>query len=263
MPTIIERFDSREATESPDSASTDLVYTVEGTEDDAAVRTLVEATVPTTYNGLVLQSYHMAHQGGGVWEVSARYGQKEKKETGDSSFSFDTGGGTVHISQSLQTLGSYAPPGKTAPNFQGAIGATIDSVEGTDITVPIYSFAETHYLDNALVTGAYKLNLFQLTGRVNAASFKGFAAGEVLFLGASGSKRGSEDWEITFRFAASPNVSGLAVGPITGITKRGWDYLWVRYADAEDQNVLVKQPIAAYVERVYQDGNFVLLGIGT
>jgi hypothetical protein len=58
-------------------------------------------------------------------------------------------------------------------------------------------------------------------------------------------------------------VSGLAVGPITGITKRGWDYLWVRYADAEDQNVLVKQPIAAYVERVYQDGNFVLLGIGT
>jgi hypothetical protein len=58
-------------------------------------------------------------------------------------------------------------------------------------------------------------------------------------------------------------VSGLAVGPITGITKRGWDYLWVRYADAEDQNVLVKQPIAAYVERVYLDGNFALLGIGT
>jgi hypothetical protein len=263
MPTITERFDSREATESADSPSADLLYTVEGTEDDAAVRSLVEATIPLTYTGLVLQSYHIVHQGGGVWEVAARYGQREQKETGDSTFSFDTGGGTVHITQSLQTLGSYAPPGKTAPNFQGAIGATIDSVEGTDITVPVYSFTETHYLATGLVTGAYKLALFQLTGRVNAAGFKGFAAGEVLFLGASGSKRGTDDWEITYRFAASPNASGLAVGPITGITKSGWDYLWVRYADAESQNVLVKQPIAAYVERVYLDGDFSLLGIGT
>jgi hypothetical protein len=37
----------------------------------------------------------------------------------------------------------------------------------------------------------------------------------------------------------------------------------VRYADAEDQNVLVKQPIAAYVEKVYDEGNFAGLGIGT
>ena len=40
-------------------------------------------------------------------------------------------------------------------------------------------------------------------------------------------------------------------------------YLWVRYADAEDQHVLVKQPIAAYVEKVYDEGNFAGLGIGT
>lgn len=36
--------------------------------------------------------------------------------------------------------------------------------------------------------------------------WRAFAAGEVLFLGASGSKRGEEEWEITYRFAASPNV---------------------------------------------------------
>jgi hypothetical protein len=53
------------------------------------------------------------------------------------------------------------------------------------------------------------------------------------------------------------------VGSITGIAKSGWDYLWVRYADAEDQKVLVKQPIAVYVERVYESGNFAGLGIGT
>jgi hypothetical protein len=100
---------------------------------------------------------------------------------------------------------------------------------------------------------------------VNNAAFKGFAAGEVLFLGASGSKRGEEDWEITFRFAASPNRANFQVGPITVASKKGWKYLWVRYADAEDATakVLVKRSVAAYVEKVYPEGNFAGLGIGS
>jgi len=38
----------------------------------------------------------------------------------------------------------------------------------------------------------------------------------------------------------------------------------VRYADTEDtgSNTLVKQPIAACVEEVYEDGDFAALGIG-
>jgi len=108
------------------------------------------------------------------------------------------------------------------------------------------------------------MTLFQLTGRVNTGAFKGFNAGEVLFLGASGSRRGYGDWEITFRFAASPNVTNLTIGDITGINKKGWEYLWVRYADSEDTaaKALVKKPIAVYIERVYDDGNLSLLGIG-
>lgn len=261
MATIRERYDSREATEGVESPSVDLIYTVEGTEDDAAVRALVESTVPALYAGLLFQTYHINHEGGGVWEVAVRYGKHQPKETGESSFSFDTGGVTAHITQSLTTISRHAPSGP-APDCQGAIGVTSDSVEGADITVPVYNFSETHYLAASAVTGAYKATLFALTGRVNNAPFKGFAAGEVLFLGASGSKRGAEDWEITYRFAASPNVVGLSVGPITGINKKGWEYLWVRYADAEDQNVLVKQPIAAYVEQVYELGSFSALGIG-
>ena len=261
--TIVEKFDSREATVGVDSPNIDLLYVVQGTDNDAVVKATVESTIPAIYDGLVFQDYHITPLGAGVWEVSVRYGKKEPKDTGQSQFSFDTGGGTTHITQSLQTVARYAPPGKVAPDFRGAIGVTHDSVEGTDITIPVYNFTETHYVDASLVTGAYKATLFALTGKTNNAAFKGFARGEVLFLGASGSLRSQEDWEITFRFAASPNVTGLVIGDIAGIDKKGWEYLWVRYADAEDQNVLVKKPIAVYVERVYEEGDFSLLGIGT
>ena len=263
MVTISEKFDSREATVGVDSPTTDLIYVVQGTDDDSVVRSTVEATAPLLYGGLPLQDYHITPLGAGVWEVSVRYGKKEPKDTGESVFSFDTGGGTTHITQSLQTVAKYAPPGKTPPDFKGAIGVTHDSVEGTDVTIPVYSFTETHYIAAASVTGAYKATLFALTGKTNNAPFKGFVPGEVLFLGASGSLRGEDDWEITFRFAASPNVTGLTIGDIVGVDKKGWEYLWVRYADAEDQNVLVKKPIAVYVERVYDEGDFSLLGIGT
>ncbi|MBN4052529.1 hypothetical protein JYT82_00275 [bacterium AH-315-K20] len=105
--------------------------------------------------------------------------------------------------------------------------------------------------------------LFALTGKVNNGVFRGFAAGECLFLGASGSKRSDSDWEISFRFAASPNATNLTVGDITGIAKKGWEYLWVRYADAVDDTAkaLVKKPSAAHVEQVYDSGNFAALGI--
>jgi len=265
MPIAVhEKWESRETTEG-ESPSIDLIYIVRGTDDDLAAKAALAAAAPVLYDGLVRQSLHIERVSEDVWEGSVRYGKLQPPETGDSTYQFDTGGGTQHITQSLQTVGRYAPPGKTAPDFQGAIGVTHDNVEGVDITVPVYNFSETHYIASSLVTGAYKATLFYLTGKVNGFPFRGFAVGEVLFLGASGSKRGQDDWEITFRFAASPNLTGLQVGSIAGISKKGWEYLWVRYADDEDAaaKVLVKKPIAAYVEQVYDYGNFSGLGIGT
>ena len=261
MITVAEAWDSRETTIGDDS-TVELRYVICGTDDDATANNALLANSPTVYGGLIRQTAHTERIAEDTWEGTVRYG--EAPTAGDSSFSFDTGGGSQHLTQSLGTIGSYAAPGRTAPNFRGAIGVTPDAVEGIDVTVPVYHFSETHVVPNAAVTGGYKAGLFFLTGRVNGASFKGFAAGEVLFLGASGSKRGADDWEISFKFAASPNATGLSVGDITGITKAGWDYLWVRYEDAEDPaaKALVKRPVAAYVERVYPWGNFSSLGIG-
>lgn len=263
--TVEEKFASRAST-TGSSASIDLVYTARGSNDDLEIKTAINTISPVSYDGLPRQSVTIEPVGDLLWEGTVRYSLSSKTSptpTGESTFSFDTGGGSRHITQSLVTVSGYAPPGQTPPDFKGAIGVTEDSVDGVDITVPIYNFTETHYLPDTQVTDLYKGVLFSLTGKVNNALFRGFAAGECLFLGASGSKRSDSDWEISFRFASSPNATDLTVGEITGIAKKGWEYLWVRYADAVDDlaKTLIKKPAAAYVEQVYSYGDFVLLGI--
>lgn len=250
--TISENYLSRPFTLAK-QAGRELVYDVIGTDDETEVSTLLLATAPATYLGLELESVEGEPLGGGNWKGYARY-----VRVNDNEYTFSTGGGTQHVTQSISTIASYAPAGLSAPDFDGAINVTEDRVEGVDLPAPKYEFSETHYFDDATVTDAYKLDLFALTGRVNNATFRGFAAGECLFLGANGSKRGDEKWSITFNFACSPNATGQTVGSITGIAKKGWEYLWVRYGTYADSSAfqLVQRPVAAYVEQVFAPGDF-------
>ncbi|MBI1389922.1 MAG: hypothetical protein GC154_15890 [bacterium] len=259
--TVQERYGRRL---SDDSA--ELLYLIRGTSDDATARTALSAAAPTTHDGLPISDIEVEElEGLDAYLGTVQYAPPDFEPPAEPSFSFDTSGGTQHITQSLSTPGRYAPAGKTAPNYQGAIGVTASDVTGVDITIPIYQFSETHYLPSATVTNAYKGTLFSLTGRVNNADFRGLNNGECLFLGASGSKRESEDdWEIAFRFAGSPNKTNLVIGDITVSSKKGWEYLWVRYAEAEDvaAKMLIQKPVAAYVEQVYEYGDFSAMGIG-
>lgn len=263
--TAVERLESRTV----DNTSAELRFYITGTTDDDAARTALLAASASTHNGLPRTNVRVEDIGPEKFDGTVLYGSRQSAgpETGTSVYSFDTGGGTQHITQSKETINSYSASGSGAVDFEGAIGVSDAGVEGVDIVVPVYNFAETHYIDDATVNDAYKLALANLTGKVNNATFRGFAAGEVLFLGASGSKRlspsGVEDWEITFRFSRSPNVTGLTIGTITGISKKGWEYLWVRYADTSDGTgyAMVKAPIHVYIERTYDNGDYTTLGI--
>ncbi len=270
---VLEKVESRRVT-TGDNPAAEYRYVIRGTADPVAARTALLATSPTlvdVWGGGFKFLPRVAETvepispdeftDTGLWEGIVNYGLLP--QTGESVFSFDTGGGTQHITNSLGTVARYAPAGAVAPDCKGALGVTADSVEGVDITVPVYQFVETHYLPDSVVTPAYKATLFALTGKVNSAAFKGFAAGECLFLGAAGTQRGQGDWELTYRFAAYPNVTNLTIGDITGIAKKGWEYLWVRYTDSEDVSAkaLVKRPTAVYIEKVYEYGNLSLLGI--
>jgi len=241
--------------------SAEIPYIVFDADDEAEVKNACDAEIPDEYGDLRLKEVQIEER------VTASYRKPSWSWPGgatpDSRFAFDTGGGTQHITQSIETLGRYGP--KASTKLGGAIGFDGKSVQGVDITVPVFSFSETHYFTDDEITGDYKRALFDLTGRYNGDTFRGFAAKEVLFLGAAGSRQGDDTddlWEISFRFAASPNRSDLTVGEVGGIAKGGWDYMWVQYAD-EDTQQLVKAPVAVYVERVYYAGDFSQLGIGT
>jgi len=273
--TCTEKFESRRLTTGDDPTLV-LAYTVAGTDDEAEAKNCVMAASPERYGApdnlpyLFRQSVEVEPEGPGLWSATARYdrnwevlvagGGVVRVAGPDDRFDFDSSGGTQHITQSLATVARYGQ----APDFGGAIGVSQTAVEGADIVVPEFNFSESHRFQ--AISQSYRRTLVGLTGKTNNAPFRGFAAGEVLFLGASGSRRNSfhdTPWDVTFRFAASPNREDISVGSITGIAKKGWEYMWVRYAAADDADagVRVKRPVGVYVERVYDEANFAGLGV--
>ena len=251
--------------------SADVPYNVFDAADEAAIRVACTALIPATYadETMSLKTVEIDKRLSiDSWRVIARYAKPTYLFPGssipDSRFAFDTAGGTQHITQSLENVGRYAPPGKTAPDEKGAIGFDGKNVAGVDIHVPVFQFSETHYFRDATVTNAFKRAIMVATSHVNSGTFRGHAAGEVLFLGASGQRQGDDTddlWEISYRFMGQENKTGLSVGDITGIAKKGWQYLWIKYAESTDESQLIKPPVAAYVERVYYSADFSTLGI--
>jgi len=241
-------------------------------EQDAyiAYRKWLAPTVTLDGCALHITSLNVTKKGSAkdVWEGSVTWGLKT------FACQFQTSGGTAHITQSGLTKKIYRgqylddkgqPKHSTAaevPDFGGAIGYNGDGFDGVDITIPQFSWTETYTFLMTKLTWQYVMTLAYLTGSVNKAAFRAFAAGEVLFLGASGGVQKNElEADVTFSFAASPNVKGLTCGSITGIEKGGWDYIWVLYRDVLSGGYRFKQPAGVYVEKVYKDGDFGLLGI--
>jgi hypothetical protein len=90
------------------------------------------------------------------------------------------------------------------------------------------------------------------------------SAGECLFKGAEfGEPRGDFGVLFSYDFSSLPNATGLSVGSIGGISKKGHEYMWVRYERAEigSLKVLGQKPKAVYVEKVYKDGDFSALNL--
>jgi hypothetical protein len=286
----VEDGDSRQATivrkGKKAASSYQKSYKIFGTADDTVLHAAVNAEISANgrywqYPGasgmqLMAESYSVSFLGDNAWQLTISYskdGVDDGTEPLKRSRSFDTTGGTQHITQACSvgsggTLDFENRFPSSATNMSGAIGVDSNGVNGVDIVVPQLQWQEQYDVPNVYVTSAWIRGVAGVTGTTNNASFRGFEAGEVLFIGCSGSQewddqRGKGTWSLSFRFVASKNVTGQTIGSISGISKKGHDYLWVRYEDAVSGSTLLKQPKAVYVSKVYKDSDFSLLGIGT
>ena len=280
---LVEAFDSGEQQWGATKAEATLRYYVLAdsppeADDYEAVQQFANANVPATYANLALDSVKIKRRGPDVWDCEAQYRAQSQTQSGQPNYPFKVRttlsitGEQAHITQSYDTVGAYSADGGSPPDFGGAIGVTRDRVEGVDIVVPRIEYSEEFTWQWGQVNAAYLAILQNLAGKVNSGTFRGRAAGEVLFVGAevnqSAGSPSETELTIAYRFAISPNVSNLQVGSITIPSKRGWDYLWVRYEQEVRPRMgggekLLLQPRYAYVEQVYQYADFGLLGIGT
>lgn len=242
-------------------------YQVTGTSLESEAIAQVRATAPSVYLGLQRRTISIKRRDASdVYVVDVQYrlrtiaGSTDTVEP-DPKFSFSTRGETQHIIRSIATVSSH---GTTPPNFSGIIGWDGMEAQGVDIYTPRTTFSITDYFQDRKITTDYKRTLAFMCNKVNSKEFYGYQAGEVLFMGVDGARDGDTSdsfWQLTFHFAVEENKTDLKIGSITVPIKKGWDYLWVRYANVTSGTVIIPTPQWAYVEQVYYYDDFKKLGL--
>ncbi|MDO8302566.1 MAG: hypothetical protein Q7T18_04920 [Sedimentisphaerales bacterium] len=259
--TVAERYLGRSLSRGT-NRSAQVEYIIQGTDGDVAAADAMYSYLTTNNllvwdTGIPYTSTTVEQISDQIWIATVQYGYTNTQDTA-SQVSFDTGGGSQKITQSAVGMAVSLYPASPVIDFKGAINVDDNSVNGVDIVVPQYNWNEQRYYSS--ISSGYQQTLYLLTGKVNSGSWHGYAQGEALFLGASGSRKGGGSWEMNFKFAASPNKTGIQIGSITGIAKKGWEYLWVRYEKNTSGGVLVQTPASVHVHQVYEYGDFSGLG---
>lgn len=237
-----------------------------GTDDEDESYLAVLGYLPLTVSAgapgflLPLDSLEGEWVGAGLWHYVAIWGTNSSSPGQKENVQFDTGGASVKITQSVQTSNAYSAKGANGsdiPPNNGAIGVSDDgTVEGVEVPAPVQRWNETHFLPKALLTPTWWGNVTLLSQRTNIASFRGYDVDQVKFDHVSGSVSGEDPTPVTFFFEAAPHVYGITCGQITGITKKAWEYLWVKYQKQTVNFHLVSVPQYVYCEQIFYQGDF-------
>lgn len=297
MAITVQRLASQEGSVNQRDSEVALEWFVKATGadkfDEVAVELAVLTAAPLTYAGLGQRIYSIQELGNGVYLATTTYrlleGQPVPEVTGggpapppgtpggpppppaetaplDETYSFRTHGGTVHITQSRETMSRTRRGGGDAPNFERAINVNGGRVEGTDILTGNLQFSMTKRIPQVDLAYIKELAALSSPPSWNEATFYHFPAATVLFLGAAGQATTTADaggWSVTFDFVFSPTLEDIEIcADLTVPVKRGWDYLWVLYRSVETEGSVGREPEAAYVEEVYPRSDFRRLRIG-
>jgi len=235
---------------------------VSDAEDEEDVLLYAEANTPVQFASLYRNEITGDMVGPSEWDITVVYGTvpppswNSVQSVSEWSFSIDEQ--TVHYTNSLATVAGYAATG-TATDHKGAVNVQPDgTVDGYDTTESALSWSETLYLPWGMWGPTYLAVLQATAGRWNSTAFRIWAPGELLLRRVRGRPVGQAYVQIEFDFTTSANVSGLTVGEITGIDKRGWDLLWIEYEPVEDATAkaIAGRPKHVYVEQVKYSADF-------
>ncbi|MDQ0291013.1 hypothetical protein [Oligosphaera ethanolica] len=164
--------------------------------------------------------------------------------------------------QSIQTKNRYP---ETAPSYNGLINVdNAGNVNGVEVSTDSITLTVTKSIQPRKINARFWKDIAEMTNKVNSQPFSGFMPGEVLFKGVEGEGDGmkrSDRWTLTYHFGISVNAFDMLVGDNFRVNKRGWDYLWCRYADQKDGAATGKKIVAVYVEQVYEYVDLNALGV--
>lgn len=242
-------------------------YLGEGSSDYAEVLTEAKSQLPTTFGSLTRSDVDVEPLGrDDLWIATARFKFPQLAEPDETSApirTFSVRKETQNIKNAIATIQGEGEGMAAIPDVGTLINVSEDGVAGVDIATKIQMWTETHYFDPADVTLAYEDTLNDLVDTVNDATFRGRPAGTVKFEGYQGGERVTGVYEITFEFAYSKPKTGIVIGSLNSVDKNGWEYLWVWYRPEvhSGTGVIIQVPRAVYVQQIFEDGDFSLLGI--
>ena len=135
---------------------------------------------------------------------------------------------------------------------------------GVDKRIPKSQFIIDTDVNELALTATYWRRIMDYSGTINDATWKIWAKGEVLFLGARIVRRGKGDNRARFTFLVSPNAT-LQINTTSGVQnvfKRGWEYLWLERLKTTSSSRIKMEIKAVHVASIYDSNNFLSLGLG-
>jgi hypothetical protein len=213
-----------------------------------------------------------------VARVTLAYREIELKplhpiSVGEAEYGFN--GIAFHPRRLFHSLGrptNWREP-SNAPDFGGAInvqavGGALQNL-GYDLVLPTETDYANYVIPNGSFDAAYRAVVASLLFKVNDTTIFGYDPGEVMLVRAQARQRTDDDLFLSFGFSIVSN-GPRTIGTITtGFDVEGHDLVWSYDGEFYDnpgggrEPILVRRPLYAYVERIWNRGNHNLLGLPT
>lgn len=252
-----------------------LFYTARSDDPDnddfIDVLNAVVAEAPSTYNTIMLNGVKanevLRTDNAAGWICEARYGGGGAFATAPplDRPAYRMSLATEKMIRSKSVVTSAVSGGDPAPSRDNLIRINSDGQpEGTDVLRPVFTFAYTATLTDTQVESTYEAAWLAAAGTVNSATYKGYAAGTLLFQDLAAEPRTQGGYNVRIEFGYRPNETSIDIGDgMTLASLQGWDYLDINPEPSFDDTIDAVIAVAGsyYVHRLYDRVSWGDLGV--